>query len=82
MDALESLTELAAARLRASAFAPFVQLLWDRLAEQRYASCTARQYMNCIAHFAHWSRRRRFALQTLDRHIVAFVDVGAGAHSS
>ena len=74
MDVFDALTELAAARLRASALAPFVQPLWDRLSEQRYSPGTARQYMNCVAHFAHWSRRRRFVLQTLDRHIVAFVD--------
>lgn len=74
MDVFESLTELAAARLRASALAPFVQPFWDRLSELRYSSGTARQYMNCVAHFAHWSRRRRFALQSLNQHIVAFVD--------
>lgn len=74
MDVFESLTELAAARLRASALAPFVQPFWDRLSEQRYSSSTARQYMNCVAHFAHWSRRRRFALQSLDQHVAAFVD--------
>ena len=74
MDVFESLTKVAAARLRASAFAPFVQPFWDRLSEQRYASGTARQYMNCVAHFAHWSRRRRFALQSLDQQVVAFVD--------
>lgn len=74
MDVFDALTELAAARLRASALAPFVQPFWDRLSEQRYSPGTARQYMNCVAHFAHWSRRRRFALQTLDQHVVAFVD--------
>ncbi len=74
MDVFDTLTELAAARLRASALAPFVQPFWDRLNEQRYSPGTARQYMNCVAHFAHWSRRRRFALQTLDQHVVAFVD--------
>jgi site-specific recombinase XerD len=74
MDVFESLTELAAARLRASALAPFVQPFWDRLAEKRYSTGTARQYMNCVAHFAHWSRRRRFAIQSLDQHIIAFVD--------
>lgn len=74
MDVFESLTELAAARLRASALAPFVQPFWDRLSQQRYSSGTARQYMNCVAHFAHWSRRRRFAVQSLDQHVVAFVD--------
>ena len=74
MDVFDALTELAAARLRASALAPFVQPFWDRLSEQRYSPGTARQYMNCVAHFAHWSRRRRFALQTLDQHVVAFLN--------
>lgn len=74
MDVFESLTELAAARLRASAFAPFVQPFWDRLFEQGYSPGTARQYMNCVAHFAHWSRQRGFAIQRLDRHVVAFVE--------
>jgi site-specific recombinase XerD len=74
MDVFDSLTALAAARLRASAFAPFVQPFRDRLSERRYSAGTARQYLNCIAHFAHWSRRRRIALQTLDQHVVAFVD--------
>lgn len=74
MDVFESLTELAAARLRASALAPFVQPLWDRLAEQRYSTGTTRQYMNCVAHFAHWSSRRRFAIPNLDQHVIDFVD--------
>lgn len=74
MDVFDALTELAAARLRASTLAPFVQPLWDRLSEQRYSPGTARQYMNCVAHFAHWSRRRRFALGSLNRHVVTFVD--------
>lgn len=74
MDVFESLTELAAARLRASALAPFVQPFWDRLSEQRYSSGTARQYMNCVAHFAHWATRRHFALQSLEKQVSAFVD--------
>jgi len=74
MDVFDALTELAAARLRVSALAPFVQPFWDRLNEQRYSPGTARQYMNCVAHFAHWLRRRRVSLQTLDQHVVAFVD--------
>jgi len=73
MNVFDALTELAAARLRASAFAPFVQPFWDRLSEQRYSPGTSRQYMNCVAHFAHWSRRRQLTLQTLDQHVVAFV---------
>ena len=74
MDVLDALTELAASRLRASALAPFVQPFWERLSEQRYSPGTARQYMNCVAHFAHWSRRRRFALQTLEQHVAAFLN--------
>ena len=74
MDVFDALSELAATRLRASALAPFVQSLWDRLSERQYSPGTARQYMNCVAHFAHWSRRRRFALRTLDRHVVSFLD--------
>lgn len=74
MDVFNALTELAASRLRASALAPFVQPFWDRLSEQRYSPGTVRQYTNCVAHFAHWSRRRRFALQTLDQHVVAFLN--------
>jgi site-specific recombinase XerD len=74
MDVFDALSELAATRLRASALAPFVQSLWDRLSERQYSPGTARQYMNCVAHFAHWSRRRRFALQSLNQHVVAFID--------
>jgi site-specific recombinase XerD len=74
MDVFDTLTERAASRLRASALAPFVQPYWDRLSEQRYSPYTARQYLNCLAHFAHWSRRRRRVLQTLSRQITNFID--------
>lgn len=74
MDIFDTLTELAASRLHASAFASFVQPCWDRLCEQRYSPNTARQYMNCLAHFAHWSRRRRFNLRALDQHAADFLD--------
>jgi site-specific recombinase XerD len=74
MDVFDCLTQLAAARLRSSAFAPFVQPLWDRLSEQQYASSTARQYINCVSHFAHWSRRRHGLIQALDQHILAFLN--------
>ena len=74
MNVFDALTELAAARLRSSALAPFVQPFWDRLNERRYSPGTARQYISCLAHFAYWSRRRSFTLQNLDQHVVAFVD--------
>lgn len=74
MDVFDVLTPIAASRLRASALAPFAQACWDRLSEQRYSPHTARQYLNCLAHFAHWSRRRRFDLRALDQHITNFLD--------
>jgi integrase len=74
MDVFDALTEPAASRLHASALAPFVQAYWDRLSDQRYSPYTRRQYLNCIAHFAHWSRRRPFDLQALDQHAADFVD--------
>ena len=74
MDVFESLTELVASRLHASALAPFVQPYWDRLSEQRYSPHTARQYLNCLAHFAHWSRRRRVDLRAIDQYVADFID--------
>jgi site-specific recombinase XerD len=74
MNVFETLTPLAASRLRTSALAPFAQPYWDRLSDQSYVLRTARQYLNCLAHFAHWSRRRRFDVTALDRHITDFVD--------
>jgi site-specific recombinase XerD len=74
MDVFDTLTEPAASRLRASALSPFVQPYCDRLSEQRYSQHTVRQYLNCLAHFAHWSRRRRLDLRAVDRHVADFVD--------
>ena len=74
MDVFDSLTEPAASRLRVSALAPYVQPFWDRLTEQRYSRNTTRQYLNCLAHFALWSRRRRFDLRALDQHATNFID--------
>jgi integrase len=74
MDVFDTLTNLAASRLRASALAPFVQPYWDRLSSQRYSPHTTRQYLNCLAHFAHWSRRRHVAVSALDRHAADFAD--------
>jgi integrase len=74
MDVLDGLTELVASRLRTSALAPFVQAYGDRLSERRYSPNTVRQYLNSLAHFAHWSRRQRFDLHALDQHVATFVD--------
>lgn len=74
MDVFDTLTELAAARLRASDLAPFVPAYWDRLGEKHYALSTARQYMNCLAHFAHWSKRQQFDLCNFDQHAEEFLD--------
>lgn len=74
MDAFDALTELNATRLRTSVVAPFVQPYWDRLSEQRYSPHTARRYLNCLAHFAHWSRRRRLDLRGIDQHAGDFID--------
>jgi site-specific recombinase XerD len=74
MDVFDGLTDLAASRLRASTLAPYVQPFWDSLTRQRYSRNTARQYLNCLAHFALWSRQRRFDLRALDRHAADFID--------
>ena len=54
-------------------FAPFAQPYWDRLAEHGYARRTARQYLHCLAHFAHWASRRRLDLRAVDDHVADFV---------
>ena len=74
MDAFDSIHPLPAAWLRAGTLAPFVQTYWRRLIEQRYAPNTARAYLYCVAHFAHWSRRRQLALSALDHHVEDFVE--------
>ncbi|WP_426117480.1 tyrosine-type recombinase/integrase [Massilia sp. PWRC2] len=74
MDVFNGLTEPAASRLRASELAPYVQPFWDRLTELQYSRSTVRQYLNCLAHFALWSRRRPFDLRALDRLAVNFID--------
>lgn len=73
MDVFDALTPLAATRLRASVVSPFVQAYWDRLCDQGYALSTVRLYLNCLAHFAHWTARQRVELSALDRHIKRFV---------
>lgn len=74
MDVFDALTPLAARRLRASVVSPFAQQYCDRLIDQGYAQSTVILYLNCLAHFAHWSARQRIELSTLDFHIKRFVD--------
>jgi len=74
MDAFDFIHPVPAAWLQASTLAPFVQAYWRRLVERRYAPNTARAYLSCIAHFAHWSRRRRLDLERLDLATRRFMD--------
>ena len=68
-----ALAGLWAAPARAGTLAPFVQTYWRRLNEQRYAPETARAYLYCVAHFAHWSMRRQFTLSALDHQVECFL---------
>ncbi len=74
MDVFDALTPLAACRLRASVFGQFAQPYWDRMCGQGYARSTIRLYLNCLAHFAYWSIRRKFELASLDQHIKHFIE--------
>jgi site-specific recombinase XerD len=74
MDAFDSIHPVPAGWLRDSALAPFVQAYWSRLVGRRYALSTARAYLGCVAHFAHWSRRSRLDLGRLDLAAGRFVD--------
>ncbi len=62
MNVFDALTPLAARRLRRSVVSPFAQAYWDRLNDQGYARNTVRQYLNCLAHFAHWASRQQVEL--------------------
>lgn len=73
MDVFDALTTLAAKRIRASAVHAYAQTYFDLLRVQGYAALTFRLYLNCLAHFALWSVRRRFDLTSFDRHAECFV---------
>ncbi len=73
MDVFDALTPPAAKRLRASAVGAFAQAYFNRLRVRGYAAHTVRLYLNCLAHFALWSARRRFDLAALDHHAECFV---------
>src|SRR6187551_2870849 len=73
MDVFDALTPVAARRLCASTVGPFAQAYRDRLCRQRYAPRTVRLYLNCLAHFGHWARRR-FEPASAEQHIERFVN--------
>ena len=73
MDVFDALTPLAARRIRASFVGAFAQTYFDRLRAQGYAAHTVHLYLNCLAHFALWSARRRCDLVALDLHAEHFV---------
>lgn len=74
MDVFDDLTPLAATRLRTSVLGPFVQSYWDRLCDKGYAPSTVRLYVNCLAHFAHWTAGRRIELAAIESHVECFVE--------
>lgn len=49
-----------------SPLASHVDALSHYLSERRYAPQTIDTYLGCVAHFAHWMRRRRLAVHRLD----------------
>lgn len=74
MDAFDSIRVSRAAWLRGSFLAPFVPAYWRRLMERQYAPDTVQHYMCGLAHFAHWSRRARFELDSVGRAVDRFID--------
>lgn len=73
MNVFETLTPIAANRLNASILKPYAQCYLDHLNAQGYARNTRRLYLNCLAHFAHWSKRQQISLPLIKQHISQFV---------
>ena len=73
MDAFSSVSATSAAWLRDSVFAPFVPAYVDHLTSRQYAPGTTRAYLGCVAHFAHWCRRRSLDLGDLGVPLRGFV---------
>jgi hypothetical protein len=73
MDAFSSVSATSAAWLRDSVFAPFVPAYVNHLASRQYATGTTRVYLGCVAHFAHWCRRRSLDLGDLQGPLRDFV---------
>ena len=59
MNLFETLTPIAANRLNASILKPYAQCYLDHLNAQGYARNTVRLYLNCLAHFAHWTKQQQ-----------------------
>ncbi len=57
--------------LKQSVLETHVAGYWAHLKSRGYAVGTRRTYLCCIAHFAHWMRRRRLNLRRLDEDAVA-----------
>lgn len=70
MCTLPSLHAVPASWLRDSVLAPYISGYWQHLVGLGYAEHTARMYLYCVAHFAHWIRRRRIAACDLTDDVV------------
>ena len=73
MDAFGSVSATSTAWVRDSVFAPFIPAYIDYLTARQYAPRTIRAYVDCVAHFARWGRRRRLELGDLDVALKCFV---------
>jgi hypothetical protein len=52
--------------LDSSPLGPFSQRYLEQLERARYARSTARVYLCCVAHFAHWISTERLALESIN----------------
>jgi integrase/recombinase XerD len=57
--------------LQESVIEPYVSSYGAYLSRRRYAASTQRQYMCCVAHFAHWLGEERYALNAISEAVVA-----------
>lgn len=73
MDAFDIVSATPAAWLRDSVLAPFVPAYVEYLTARQYTQSTTRNYLSCVAHFAHWCHARRIDLGALDVPIKTFL---------
>lgn len=73
MNVFETLTPVSAHRLSTSILNPYVQRYFDHLNALGYARLTVRQYLNCLAHFAHWSNQQQVSLSSIKQHVDNFI---------
>ncbi len=57
--------------LERSVLQPYISEFCSRLQRSRYRASTIHDYLYCIAHFAHWARRHRLALDKIDERATA-----------